>query len=549
MGTSNVRPHAAAFARELFTRHRFGFLAAGAFLGALAAVRLAFPGAATLLARGWGASFTLAVVVPGAIVFYWMLVVFTFGSDGNLAGRWSIYPARLFTLPVTDTALAAWPMVFGACAVACLWIGVRVVAPWPATLPVDVPVAWVGLLAVVLLAWTQAFTWLSYPLPGLRVVAIVLALSAVQVAATFAIELRVSEPVIVGLLAPQLPLAYLLARRAVTRARRGDVVDWSSALDRLRRPVGAGARRRRAFRNAGAAQRWLEWQRYGRSLPVLVAFVLPVELLILWASRGAASLVFTILIIAALTPPFLASFTALTVRKSGEGADYGVSPFAATRPLSSAELIAARLRMAVWSTAAAWALVVVAVPVALVLSDTWATVAERARAFAGVVGTPRAVVFGVLVLATLVLTTWRQMVQSLYVGLTGRTGLIRGSAFAMLCLIVVIGPLLDWAWHSGARAWFWVGLYGTLGLIVAARMVLASWIAVRLQRDGLVADRSLLAGALLWLGSVAVLYAVLLWLFWAPYVPRFLLLMLATVAVPLVRVSATPLALAWNRHR
>jgi hypothetical protein len=48
---------------------------------------------------------------------------------------------------------------------------------------------------------------------------------------------------------------------------------------------------------------------------------------------------------------------------------------------------------------------------------------------------------------------------------------------------------------------------------------------------------------------VALVYAVLLWLFSTPYVPRFLLLMLATVAVPLVRVWAAPLALGWNRHR
>ena len=119
----------------------------------------------------------------------------------------------------------------------------------------------------------------------------------------------------------------------------------------------------------------------------------------------------------------------------------------------------------------------------------------------------------------------------------------------MLCLVVALGPLLDWAWNSGARGWFWVALYWTLGGIVTARTVLACWIATRLHHDRLLADRSLVVWAALWLAAVVAVYGVLLWLFSTPYAPRFLLLMIAAVTVPLVRLSASPLALAWNRHR
>jgi len=34
-----------------------------------------------------------------------------------------------------------------------------------------------------------------------------------------------------------------------------------------------------------------------------------------------------------------------------------------------------------------------------------------------------------------------------------------------------------------------------------------------------------------------------------PLVPRYFLALLAILAIPLARVSAAPLALAWNRHR
>jgi len=538
-----------AIAGEFGRRHRWGFLALGSYFVVLALIRLVEFATGGRLLTDWGLAFAFVIVVPASVALYWFIAAFTYGYAGDLVGRPSIFPPRLFTLPLTNTALATWPMLCGTACVAILWLATRVLAPWPADLPLTIPYLWPGLLATVLLAWAQALMWTAYPLPGVRVAAAVLWLSAVEVLSVFALEYRASETFMIAMLAPQLPLAYLVARRAVARARRGDVPDWSGRFGRI---ADALARRRQArgpFASAAAAQVWLEWNRYGRSLPTLVAILLPVELLLLWASRDAPALIFKVLVVVALTPPFMASFTAVAVRKSGEGDDYGVRPFTATRPLSSAALVWARLRMAVWSTAAAWVLVIAAVPAALVLSDTWGIVADRAQRFAGAVGALRAIVFGALVLGMLVLTTWRQMVQSLYLGLTGRPGLIRGSALAMLCLVVVIGPLLDWAWESGARAWFWVVLYWTLGVIVAARMVLGCWIATRLHQGRLLADRSLLVGAALWLAAVAAVYGALLWLFSTPYMPRFLLLLLATVTVPLVRLSAAPLALAWNRHR
>jgi len=58
---------------------------------------------------------------------------------------------------------------------------------------------------------------------------------------------------------------------------------------------------------------------------------------------------------------------AVTVGRSSPDASnaYGLTPFVATRPLGTAALVAAKLRMATASTALAWVLVLVAVPVAL----------------------------------------------------------------------------------------------------------------------------------------------------------------------------------------
>jgi hypothetical protein len=48
---------------------------------------------------------------------------------------------------------------------------------------------------------------------------------------------------------------------------------------------------------------------------------------------------------------------------------------------------------------------------------------------------------------------------------------------------------------------------------------------------------------------VIALYGLFAWFFSTPFVPRYFLALVAILAIPLARVSAAPLALAWNRHR
>jgi hypothetical protein len=69
-----------------------------------------------------------------------------------------------------------------------------------------------------------------------------------------------------------------------------------------------------------------------------------------------------------------------------------------------------------------------------------------------------------------------------------------------------------------------------------------------LQASGLFADRVLVTGAMGWLAAVMALNGVLAWLFGSPHVPRYILLLVSILSVPLVR-SQQRLALAWNRHR
>src|SRR3989454_7208476 len=75
--------------------------------------------------------FAAVASVPLTTTFVYLLAVFSFGFAGDLAARQSIYPARMFTLPVTTAALAGWPMLYGSAATAILWLGAGVLAAWP----------------------------------------------------------------------------------------------------------------------------------------------------------------------------------------------------------------------------------------------------------------------------------------------------------------------------------------------------------------------------------------------------------------------------------
>jgi len=545
-----MRSPAAAIAWEFRRRHRWGLTAVILYLAALATIRLLVlePGQRVTFDGEW--SFALVVIVPLASTFMYFLAVFSFGLAGDLAARQSIYPARMFTLPVTNAALAGWPMLYGTVAMAVLWLATRLLALWPSG--VDVPWIWPALFAAVFLAWTQALTWMPYALPGLRVVVTVLWLAVIGFVVLLALHLETREAVMLALLAPQLPLAHLAARFAVARARRGDVPDWRQVFP----PVDLLARRRDRRRDhrpsPARAQAWFEWRRHGRSLPALVGILLPFELSLLFVFSDSPVLVFETLVGVLLTPPLMATFVAATVSRSNpDGSDaYELTPFIATRPLTSTALVTGKLKATMWSTLAAWLPVLVAVPLALRFSDTSSIVVDGARQLIEIAGKPRAVVLGLLGLSALVASTWKQLVQSLYIGMSGRAWLVKASVFVTLSSLTLIVSLVPWVIRNKeAIAALWNALPWIFAVLVCFKISAAAWIAVRLHDRRLLGDRALVLGALCWDAAVLALYGLLVWLLPTLLFRKYLLVLIAILAIPLVRLSAAPLALSWNRHR
>jgi hypothetical protein len=248
----------------------------------------------------------------------------------------------------------------------------------------------------------------------------------------------------------------------------------------------------------------------------------------------------------------MAAFVAATVSKANpDGSDaHSLTPFTATRPLSSVALIAAKLKATIWSAVAAWLLVIVAIPIAVRLSGTLPLVIEWMHRLVEIAGRPRAIVFALLMLVGLVASTWKQLVQSLYIGMSGREWLVKTSVFVALAFLSVIVPLANWVFHSRIlMAMLWNVLPWILAILVCFKLSAAVWIAMRLHDSRLLSDRAILIGAICWDVVVFALFSLFVWLVPSLLFRGYFLALIAILAVPLVRVSAAPLALAWNRHR
>ena len=439
-----MRSPAVAIAWELRQRHRSALLVLAVYALLFVAVRLLIPGAGEPVTLDPPNGIAGAALVPLSSAFMYFLAVFTFGLDGDMAARESPFPARMLTLPVTTRALAGWPMLFGAATMASLWLLTAAFGWWSWGL--DLPLIWPALLGAVFLAWTQVLTWMPYGLPGLRIIAAVLWLATLDAVVILAVHLEIPEPRLVAILAPQLPLAYLAACFVVARTRRGEVPDWRGAFGRVFRIAPVQSSRQEGFPSATRAQVWFEWRQQGRVLPALVAILLPFELGLLYLARHEPPVLVEITLVAVLlTPPFMAGFTAAMAGRSGrDGRDSSGLTLTVTRPLTSAALVAAKLQAAFLSTLVAWLLVLVAVPLALVLSGTWTLVADGVGEIVEAFGRPRAIVIALLGVTGLLASTWKQLVQSLCIGLTGRAWIIRTSVLVRLSLLAIVGPLGTW---------------------------------------------------------------------------------------------------------
>lgn len=530
----------AALAWEFWGRHRWGLAAAAGLVAGFAAYCAAAPPTA---------QFALVSSIWFVMALCYVLGVFAYGHEARLEAAESGFPARLFVLPVRTSVLVGWPMLQGVAAAVLLWLGWDRFVLRPAG--VETPGWWAAMLAAVV-ATSQALVWLPFGLPWARVLVLGAALTVLLRSNTYFTDPDTRAAVLTWVAAGLIPAAFLLARAGVARARRGDGPGWAWA-DRpteAARPAAEARGERTPFASALRAQVWYEGRLRGRGFAGAVVGILAVLVAVAGlfehaSNRPGFAMVFVVI------PPLIATFWGSMMGSPGESVrSTALTTFAATRPLGNAALVAAKLWAAARAAALAWAAVLATTAVWLAATDGYARWSEVWEGAVERNGRGSVVGSCALAAAVLGLGTWRALVANLWVGLTGRTWLVPAHTF--VTSLLAFQCFAGWATLSSDRA-RWAEFLDWLPWAAAAAVAVKLLAAAGLL-SVLVRRRELEAGAAaklagVWAVAAAALFAVLAWLVPPALVPTYALALGVVLALPLARLAAAPLALAWNRHR
>jgi hypothetical protein len=502
------------------------------------------------------------VGMPCMAAFGYLLAVFSIGLNARLEGRESGFPARLWTLPQRTRSLVGWPMLWGASVLMLAWLTL----PWGALRPPDIDITlliWLpALMLPVTLAWLQALVWSPLPLPGLRLLLVGPILGAALIGPeVLLVQSDIHPSLGYGLLAVQLPLAYLTAIYGVSRARRGDVPSWNwpgwPAWLRWTSATTVG----RPFVSPARAQLWFEWRRWGLGLPLWVAgYTLLLLPMIPWIARSFETAARGDLTVA--PPPLRDEIGDLwlvlaellfvpAIAASFMGPEIGKLPgsFLTTRPVSVTLFVRVKFEAAVLSTLATWAVFFLAILLWFALSGRAAEMmasfdAMRQRHPPGPFWCSL-----ILFVVIVVVLTWLQMVQGIWMGLT-RSAWQMALAFVNLGGLIAVFAFGAWLANSPrGRQTFAEMLPWLTGGVVALKSVAAVWSLRALNHRRLVPLRALWGVLAVWLVFAAGLFGVLCWLF--PGGQTFVSAIMLGIALllPLTRLALAPLMLTWNRHR
>ena len=466
------------------------------------------------------------------------------------------FPRRHFTLPVSTLQLVAVPVVAGIIAIELLyllWMG-RLAGPEPKN-----PL-FVAVLLGAFMVFYQAVLWTLERIGPLRLVV----LGALGIAFFWigflpsmgggAAAWR-SPSVLGGVIAVLGAGEFLLVWRYVARIRSGaEGRTWGLGA-MIRRLADVLPRRRDAFRSPRAAHFWFEWRCTGSGYPALVAGALvflvgPMSFLIAGDPASTAR----VLAGALALPIVLAVPAGLAFSKPlFWSEEMSLPSFVSVRPLSDAELIATKLRVAAVSAMLAWLLVLLFLSAWLSL---WASPASVQLLFSRlrVMSDGRWPVVAVLVVSSAVFLSWRFLVAGLWAGMSGSRALFM-SWLAPIGVVIVASAVFD---LSALPRWLRADL-GRLTPFLAAGVLAVAvklWLAVRGRRWTPVRSMGWYGAA--WIAGVASLIALgaVVLSDAGGNLPtgdvqrlRLAVILLAVLAMPLARVMWAPRFLARNRHR
>lgn len=489
-----------------------------------------------------------SLLAPG-----YLITMFTYVAMADLANTESLFPKRRFTLPTKTSALVAWPMLYGAVTVVTVWLAMAELILRPRGL--DVPVGRLALTFVAALAWLQALLWSPFGLRWMRLLVSALAISFGVVLTGIMVSMETFAWVPTTVLGLQLPLAYAVAVWGVSIARRGDDPDYQRLIEPFRRVLHWLRRREAPFASAAEAQGWLDWRLHGRTLPLEIACTAPILIAIfvfarlnpeMWLPPPFRSPAFLLLF-----PLAIAAFSGVDYGQflASEG-DKRLTGFLATRPMSNEGFVRAKFRVAARSVVVTYALMLAITGLTYLLVgacgeavDTWRWLAER---FSPLEANLIVLLAGV----GIVVAAWLLVIENMVFVLAGRKWIapaIGLTLFLTFASTFYLDRHLD---DPTQHREFVLSLAPWLiAAAVGAKLLLATWAFLALDRRRLVGRGTMAGVAAAWLGGVVGLFLVAIWLTPPGLVAWPFLAGAAVLVLPLARIALAPLAVAWNRHR
>lgn len=562
------RSPATALAWEIYRPQRGAFLALAAVMLLCAGYRWFVPGMGAMV--GWFPDCCFLLLGLSLAAAF---VLFKF-TESERRERFTGFPSRLFTLPVRTIWLLTWPMFFGAATVVLIylgWAGLVLRADKPGHFPLGFPSLY---LATGMICF-QAVVWSFARIPILRLIVLGLwgtalttswlafspLMGKAQVGLTLAEELHVSVRTAQSVLLLSASVAaYGIALWSVSRQRHGAKLRFSMPRMAL---VSLALRARKPatpFESPRAAQFWFEWRRNGMILPAIVGVLLllivaPFFALRPFLGRADSEAAFTTLAWILVLPFALAFIIGQGFGKTnfwgqGLGKELGVPPFLAVRPLTAADWLGVKLRVAALSAVLTWSIIALVVVVWLI------TCCDLGQFVPLVLALPPYVWLGalaaplslLLLLATLL--TWRLLIANIYLGVLGNRALFN-AAFCLVFLMMFSPiPILGWCSSNPDKAKDLLVLmpYLQWGLtaVVALKFGLALRFFLKAAKRRLVSTIGALGYFSVWIwGTELLLLLVLL----APVTdsPARVLGLMALLVLPLGRISFAPLVFARSR--
>ena len=161
------------------------------------------------------------------------------------------------------------------------------------------------------------------------------------------------------------------------------------------------------------------------------------------------------------------------------------------------------------------------------------------------------IVAGLLAAAILLVgCTWKRLVDSLFLGLTGRKWVIETAISVVMVTIVGLGLVGIWiSKHPEIHGHLLALVPWLLGLLMACRLSVAGLALRAGLRRRVLAPRTAVRWVTTWACVAATLFGLLVYAVPAERVPVYNLALAVLFVMPMVRLTAAPLVLAWNRHR